>query len=242
MVAPHNHFQEACSLPASAHIDSGPLHPPITHHAPSSLPAQYQADPPSPSARPTLPLLCDHRSFQYSLTSAQFHGDWSVPFVHPTKGGVKSIDRDAERRAADNWARAPLVLGTLPTSFAPVWRTEGPIAGTFRMVEVPVVSSFSLHQLKEPCKIPPPVFPSGSLDNVLAARSLRTFYIVTTGFCIGVWTTFELGSQQSTDKCPKSRHSSYNCDYPTACRVFMDMVDRGLVHTVAFTTPDALTH
>jgi hypothetical protein len=87
--------------------------------------------------------------------------------------------------------------------------------------------------------MPPSAFPDGLLADVqMAERSHGLFYVVTVGFHVGVWTTWNKGARCVTDNCPGGVYLSYNCDYYTACRVFMQAVAAGTVRTVSFSAPD----
>jgi hypothetical protein len=105
----------------------------------------------------------------------------------------------------------------------------------YRMVDIPIKGGTNPTVIDSSRKMPPPVFPGGSLVEVQdAVASGGPFYVVTTGFRVGVWRTWYHGAENVTDGCPGNRHGAFDCDFATACRMFMNAVASGSVFQVQF--------
>jgi hypothetical protein len=84
--------------------------------------------------------------------------------------------------------------------------------------------------------LPRPVFPEGTLAEVLEAIELSPlYYVVTKGFCIGVYTTWVNGAENVVNHAPGNAHFKMSTGhFWQACAVLSLAVERGVGYVIPF--------
>jgi hypothetical protein len=222
-------------MAAAAHVAAANVE---TTSSPSTAPPpRYQSPERVPIPVPVLENICSHPIFRHILSPEQSRGVWNTAPIdarnfrshkNPT---VPGLALEAARQAHD---RLPYATENFPPAPVPLWLTEGNLAGTIEWQTVPFNNRAAI-RLPERRRMPPPVFPEGTLDEIIsAANSGGPFYVVTKGFWIGVYTTWEYGARLATDNCPGAYFTCYNCKFYVACRIFMDAVKHSNARIVRF--------
>jgi hypothetical protein len=225
----------ASPMAAAVHVDAANVE--TLSSTPTAPPPRYQSPERVPIPVPVLENISSHPIFRHVLSPEQRRGVWNTApidarsFRSQKNPTVPGSTLEAARQAH---GFLPWATENFPSVPVPVWLTQGDLAGTFEWQRVGFHHRAAV-RLPERRRMPPPVFPEGTLDEIIsAANSGGPFYVVTKGFRIGVYTTWEYGARLATDNCPGAHFTCYNCEFYIACRIFMDAVKHSNAHIVRF--------
>jgi hypothetical protein len=186
----------------------------------------------------------NHPTFKYALTLDERKGRMCN---HPILGPEVALKSDNIVRplevTAEAAARLFETLDPITAPFGiltcvPIWADQGMSAGIDHMQDVPIDCNRPIAKFMTPIRIPPPVFPNGSLDQVLAAQDVHgPFFVVYKGFRVGVYTTYEHGAETAVRDCKDYVMHWYSLDYQSVCRMFRREMEKGSVRNYRFVGP-----
>jgi hypothetical protein len=106
----------------------------------------------------------------------------------------------------------------------------------YYMEQVPVNDNLRTGFLSKRFKLPRPVFPEGTLDEVLAVKdSTGPWYVVERGFRVGVYTTWVNGADLAVSGASTNSHSKViDMHYEDVCSILMQALQNNVVCNIPY--------
>jgi hypothetical protein len=104
------------------------------------------------------------------------------------------------------------------------------------MQQVPVNNLLRTGFFSKGFKLPRPVFPDGTLDEVMAVKDYTgPWYIVERGLRVGVYTTWLNGADLLVTGVSTNSHSKVTAVYyEDACKILMESLENGIVCNIPY--------
>jgi hypothetical protein len=125
-----------------------------------------------------------------------------------------------------------VITGCAVTSFIPKLLYND----VYRLEEIPVANGLQSRFFPKTFKLPRPVFPEGSEDEIVAVRDYTgPWYIVYKGFRAGVYTTWANGAHSSVTRATENKHEKViDAHYEDACNMLMDSFKNNQVCNIPY--------